>query len=73
MDDYRKPYGVSIVVAERCGFFLGGEGMETVLSKHGEMKGEVREKCERYKCHRVSCKGYKREECVPGGKERFKE
>lgn len=48
MDDYRKLYGVSIVVAERCGvFFLGGEGMETVLSKHGEMKGEVREKCER--------------------------
>ncbi len=50
--DFRNPYRVSVPVDERCEIVIGGERMEvvkkfkylgTILSIHGEMKGEVRE------------------------------
>ncbi len=44
----------------------------TVLNKHKDME-EVRESCEKYKCHGVSSKGYGREECFRVGKERLEE
>ncbi len=52
MVEFGTPYRVSVPVDERCEIVLGGGGMEvvmefkylgTVLSKHGEMEGEVRE------------------------------
>lgn len=33
--------------------------MRAVLSKHGEMKGEI---CERQECYRSTCEGYEGEE-----------
>ncbi len=50
---FRNPYRVSVPVDEGCEIVMGGERMEvvkelkylgTVLSKHGEMEGEVRER-----------------------------
>ena len=49
--DFGNPYRVNIPVDERCEIVMGGERMEvvkefkylgTVLSKHGEMEGEIR-------------------------------
>ncbi len=49
--DFGNPYRVSVPVDERCEIVLGGGRMEvmkefkylgTVLSKHGEMEGEIR-------------------------------
>ncbi len=54
--NFGNPYRVSVPVDERCELVMGGERMEvvkefkyfgTVLSKHGDMEGEVRESCER--------------------------
>ncbi len=51
--DFWNPYRVSVPVNERCEIAMGGERMEvvkefkylgTVLIKHGEMEGEVRER-----------------------------
>ncbi len=51
--DFGNPYRVSVPVDERCDIVMGGERMEvvkefkylgTVLSKHGEMEREVRER-----------------------------
>ena len=53
MVDYRNPYRVRVPVDKSCEIVLGGERMEAVkefkylgivLSKHGEMEGEVRER-----------------------------
>ena len=53
MVNFTNPYRASVPVNERCEIALGDERMEvvkefkylvTVLSKHGEMEGEVREK-----------------------------
>ncbi len=55
--NFRNPYRTSVPIDERCEIVMGGERLEvvkefkylgTVLSKHGEMEGEVRgESCER--------------------------
>ncbi len=48
--------------------------MGTVLCKHGEMEGEIREKAVKGRSVIGSLsKGYEKEECVHGGKERIKE
>ncbi len=55
MVDISNPYKVSVPVAGRCEVDLG-EKMEemkefnylgTVLCKHGDMDGEIRDRCER--------------------------
>ncbi len=78
MVNFGNPYRVSVPVDDRCEIVTGGERTEvvkelkylrTVLSKHGQME-EVREMEE---CYRISSKGYEREECVHGSKERLKE
>ncbi len=80
--DFSNPYRVSVPVAGRCKVDLGGERMEevkefkylgTVLCKHGEMDGEIRERAVKGRCYRITCKGYEKKECVNGGKEMFME
>ena len=67
--------GVKEIIVKRGGLeevkkfkYLG-----TVLCKHGEMDGEIRESYERQMCHRITSKGYERKECVYGDIEKFKE
>lgn len=51
--NFRMPYRVSVLTVDRCRIVLGGETMEevqefkyleTVIDKHGEMDGEIRER-----------------------------
>ncbi len=82
--DFGNPYRVSVPVDEKCEIAMGGERMEvvkelkylgTVLSKQGEMEGEVRERAVkgRSSIGSLSRAIYEREEHVHGGKERPKE
>ncbi len=75
--DFRNLYRVSVPVDERCEIVMGRERMEvvkefkylgTVLSTHGEME-EVRKRVVK---GMIASKGYEREECVHGSKERPK-
>ncbi len=60
--DFRNPYRVSVLADERCEIVMGGERMKVlkefkylgrVLSKHGEMEGEVRERAVKGKSYRI--------------------
>ncbi len=79
--NFGNQYRVSVPVDNRCKIVMGVERMEvvkefkylgTVLSKHGEMEGEVRERAVKR-----SVVGSLRiimiEECVHGCRERIKE
>ena len=68
MIDFNAAYRVIMPGVERCELALGEEMEEvkvfqylgTVLGKHREMEGEIRESCERQVCHKVTCKGCER-------------
>lgn len=69
------PYKECVPVARRYEIVLVGERMEevkelkypgTVLSKQGEMEGEIAGRVvKKYECYRSNCKGYAREKMCP--------
>ena len=80
--NFNTHYRVSVPAVGRCKVVLGGKTMKevkeskylaTVLCKHGETEGKIRESCGRQVCHRITCKDYERKECVHGDKKRIKE
>ena len=80
--DFSTPYRVSVPAIGRYEVLLEGERMKkvkafeylgTVLCKHGEKKGKIRQSCEWQVCQRITCKGYERKKSVHRGKKRFKE
>ncbi len=76
--NFGNQYRMSVSLDDRCEIVMGGERMEvgkefkylgTVLSKHGEMEGEVRERAVKGRSVVGSLGSYDREECVHGSKE----